>query len=253
MRVPTKYKPATGFSPFFHTLLLTLLPALIYVLIRINIVPLAFALIFIGKWRMFAVRPRYWWANIRANAVDLMVSLSLVIFMAHTGSALWQLVWGVLFALWLIYLKPGSSTLKVSIQAFVGQTLALVSLFIAWPSAPLFGLVLAVWTICFLSAKHFLTSFEEPHGSLYANYWAYFAASLMWVTGHWLRFYPDAQNGPLSMPSLLLSVLGFGLGSLYYLDETDQLTVIVRREVIFMMIAIVSVVLVLAGWGDLSI
>src|SRR3989344_8413256 len=182
MRVlPTKLKPASGFSHFVHLGLILLLPALVYILVRINFVQLALTLVLLSKWRMFAVRPRYWPANIRANAIDMMVSLSLVIFMVHTDSASWQFLWAVMFALWQVILKPGSSTLKVSVQAFIGQTLALVSLFLAWESASLLGLVIGAWAICYLAARHFFTSFEEPHTTLYANYWGYFAAALLLV------------------------------------------------------------------------
>ncbi|HSX44537.1 MAG TPA: hypothetical protein VLF39_00280 [Candidatus Saccharimonadales bacterium] len=252
--VPTKFKPASGFSHFFHLGYLLLIPALVYILIRTQteFVWVAFALVLLSKWRMFAVRPRYWPANIRANAIDILVSISLVIFMIYTDSPGWQFIWAVMLALWFVFLKPGSSTLKVSLQAFVGQSLALISFFMAWKAAPIAGLVLGGWLICYLAARHFLTSFEEPHAALYANYWGYFAASIMWIMGHWLRFYPNARVGLVSMPSLLLTVIGFGIGSLYYMEETDQLSLTVRREVIFMMIAIISVILVFAGWGDLT-
>ncbi len=74
---------------------------------------------------MFAVRPRFWAANIRANSVDLMVGLSIVLFMAHSNSLLVQSIWAALYALWLIAIKPGSGVMRVTIQAFIGQLLAL--------------------------------------------------------------------------------------------------------------------------------
>ncbi len=71
-----KIKPANGFSHFFHLGLLIILPAVIFVLVRLSFVQLALSIIVLSKWRMFAVRPRFWLANIRANAVDLIVGLS---------------------------------------------------------------------------------------------------------------------------------------------------------------------------------
>ena len=73
--VLTKLKPKSGFSHFFHLGLNALLPALLYVMISMGFVPLAASLIILSKWRMFAVRPRYWPANLRANGVDLTVGL----------------------------------------------------------------------------------------------------------------------------------------------------------------------------------
>ena len=39
---------------------------------------IAVALVFMSKWRVLAVRPRVWLANLIANTVDLIVGLSYV-------------------------------------------------------------------------------------------------------------------------------------------------------------------------------
>ncbi|MEK7603101.1 MAG: hypothetical protein AAB459_02575, partial [Patescibacteria group bacterium] len=95
-------------------------------------------------------------------------------------------------------------------------------------------------------ARHFLTSFDEEHASLFAHTWGYFAAALTWVLSHWLLFY----GGFLAQPALLLSVIGFSLAALYYLDETDRLSSGLRRQFVFVMVAIVMVVMVFSDWGD---
>jgi hypothetical protein len=38
----------------------------------------ALALVVLSKWRIIAVRPRFWWANIQANLVDLTVGIGVV-------------------------------------------------------------------------------------------------------------------------------------------------------------------------------
>lgn len=241
-------KPKSGFSHFFHIALNALLPALVFVLIRMHFVQLAIALILLSKWRMFAVRPRYWPANIRANAVDIIVGVSLVIFMSHSASASWQLLWAIAYGAWLILIKPGSSILKVSIQAGIAQLCGFMALFLAWGDAPLGGLVVAAWVMSYLAARHFMSSFDEPHNSLYAHTWGYFASALTWLLGHWLLFY-----GVLAQPTLLLTVIGFGLAALYYLDHADRLSLLLRRQFVFIMAMIVVVVLVLSDWGDKAI
>ena len=70
---------------------------------------------------MFAVRPRFWPAIIRANAVDIMVGLSAVLFMANSTSGYLQLLWAVLYAVWLLVIKPATGTFMVATQAMVGQ------------------------------------------------------------------------------------------------------------------------------------
>ena len=101
------------------------------------------------------------------------------------------------------------------------------------------------WAVCYLAARHFLTAFDEPYISLYSHVWAYFAAALAWLTVHWLLFY-----SVVAQPALLLTVLGFGLGGLYYLHESDRLSALLRRQIIFIMLAVILVVLVFSDWGD---
>jgi hypothetical protein len=122
-----KLKPASGFAHFFHLALLLLLPALIFVLVRLDFVQLALSIIVLSKWRMFAVRPRFWAANVRANAVDLIVGMSVVLFMQHAGGFGVQLLWAALYAAWLIYIKPASDTLMITAQAFIGQLAGLMA------------------------------------------------------------------------------------------------------------------------------
>lgn len=246
--VTRKLKPAGGFSPYFHLGLTTLLPVLVYVLVRIDFVQLALALILLSKWRIFVVRPRYWRATFRANAVDIMVGVSLLVFMGHTTAASWQLLWMVAYELWLVAVKPGSNVIMVSVQAFLGQFLALTALFMGWTDPPLFAIVIGLWGIAYLCARHFFTSFDERLSTLYANAWGYFAAAMGWVLGHWLLFY-----GYIAQPTLLLSILAFGLGGLYLLDQTDKLSVLLRRYFIYTMVAIIIVVLVFSDWGDKTI
>src|SRR3954470_14578441 len=89
----TRIKPARGFSHLFYLALNGLLPILAYILVRIDFVAIAIFLIFLSKWRMFAVRPRYWITNLIANGIDIMVAISLVVFMASTTVVWWQLFW----------------------------------------------------------------------------------------------------------------------------------------------------------------
>ncbi len=244
-RVVARIKPKKGFAHIFHVLLSALIPALVYVLIRMSFLQLAVAVVFLSKWRMLAVRPRFWPANVRANAVDLIFGVSTVVFMNMSTSATLQLFWALLFIIWQVWIKPGRSILSVSMQALLGQTYGLMALFVAWPEAPLLVLVLFGWIICYLSARHYFSSFDEPYTSLYSHTWGYFAAALMWLCSHWLIFY-----SVISQPALLLTVLGFGLGGLYYLTETDRLSNYMRRQIVFIMLAIIVVVLVFSDWGD---
>jgi hypothetical protein len=197
---------------------------------------------------MFAVKPRHWPANIRANAIDIIVGVSLLVFMLQSGSQLFQLLWAVAYAVWLLLIKPGSQVWAVAVQALIGQFLGLTALFLWFGDANAGVLILASWAICYLAARHFLASFDEPQTRLFAYLWGYFAGALVWVLSHWLLFY-----GPIAQVTLMINVIGFGIATLYYLDETDRLSKFFQRQIIFIMLAIVVILIVFSDWGDKTI
>jgi len=243
----TKLKPASGVSYFLHLGLLVLLPIVVFVLVRTQFVQLALIIVLLSKWRMFAVRPRFWPAIVRANAVDIIVGLSIVLFMNHAGTAWLQLLWAAVYGAWLIYVKPASGITMTSLQAMIGQLLGLSAIYLTWSAAPLAGLVAATGLICYLAARHFFDSFDEAYSRLLAYLWAYFGAALAWLLGHWLLFY---AHGIIAQPTLILSILGYGLAALYYFDHADRLSVMLRRQFIFIIVAILFVVLTFSDWGD---
>lgn len=247
-RLRTRIKPKRGIANALHLGLNILLPVLSFVLVRMSFVTLAIALVICSKWRIFAVKPRYWFANVRSNAVDIIVGVSFISFMAHAPSQAWQLVWTALYAVWLIFLKPRSSPFWVSVQAMIGQLLGFMAVYITWGRAPLIGLVLVSWGICYVAARHFFTSYDEPLSALFSQIWGYFGAALTWVLGHWLLYY-----GVVAQPTLFLSVIGFGLAILYYLETNDRLSVLVRRQVVLIITAVILVLILFSGWGDRAI
>lgn len=243
--VITKLTPTRGFSSFLHYVLLVLLPLVVFVLVRLDFVALAFIVVILSKWRMLAVRPRFWPANIRANAIDIMVGVSIVIFMQDAPGALGQFLWAISYGVWLIVVKPRSTTMWVSIQAGIGQFVALSALYVAWPDGPLFGLSLLTGMICYLSARHFIDSFDEAYARLLSFTWGYVGAATAWLLGHWLLFYQF-----VAQPTLLLSAVGYGLAALYYFDHYERLSITLRRQLVFIMLAIVLVMLTFSDWGD---
>lgn len=242
-----RIKPAHGFAHILHIALLVALPVAALVLVRLQggFTELALSLVLLSKWRMFAVRPRFWPAIIRANSVDIVIGLSLVLFMSSTTSGYFQILWAALYAVWLIVVKPGTGTLMVAIQALLAQLCGLMALFLVWSDGPLWGLIIVTGIVCYVAARHFFDNFDEPYAKLLSYFWAYFGVALVWLLGHWLLFY-----GFIAQPTLILSVVGYGLAVLYYLDHSGRLQVGLRRQFIFVLIAIITIILAFSDWGD---
>ncbi len=197
---------------------------------------------------MFAVRPRYWVANLISNGIDITVAVGLILLMASTASAWWQLFWVAVYMGWLVWLKPRYDVLSVAAQAMIGQLLGLAVLYLKFGDARLWILVSVTWLIAYLAARHFLTSFEEAYTTLLAHVWGYFGAGLAFILGHWLLFY-----GSIAQIIVIMTVVGYGLAAMYYLDATDKLTSLMERQLVVLMCAILLIVLALSDWSGATI
>jgi hypothetical protein len=129
--------------------------------------------------------------------------------------------------------------LVVSLQAMLGLLFGLSAVFIVWGGSSLAWVVLASALVSYLAARHFFDSFDEPYAKLLSYLWAYCAAALVWVLGHWLLFY-----SVIAQPTLLIVGMGYGLVTLYYLDHYDKLSKLVRMEIMVTSWAIVAAVVV---------
>ena len=153
----------------------------------------ALVLILLSKWRVFAVRPRYWIANIQANLVDVIVSVSAVILMYSVVSLPYafalQSAIVVLYAAWLIGLKPRSSKRAVVSQAAVALAVGVTVLFVSSYGWPLELTVVGMAIVGYVTARHTLTQFEEDHLQFMSLAWAFVMAQFGWILSHWVVAY----------------------------------------------------------------
>lgn len=241
----TSIIPAAGFSPVFHIGLNILLALVVFVLVRIEFAQLALVLVLLSKWRMLVVRPRFWLPNIRINSVDIIVSLSILLFMVEASAAPVQLAWALFYIIWLLIIKPASGTLMISVQAMFGLLLGQLALFYGLGAAPLYWLVIISGLICYFVARHFFDSFDEPYANLLSNLFGFFGVAFTWVLGHWMLFY---LNGLIAQPALVLIAVGYSMAALYYLDHYDRLSKAVRIEIL-----VTTLVIMLAIIASLSV
>lgn len=243
-----RIKPESGIAHLLHTLLNILLPLITLCLIRINFVPLAVVLVILSKWRILAVKPRYWLSNIRSNLVDIFIGLSVVAFMSITNKLYVQIIWMIFYIFWLVWFKPKSKTIPVMIQALLAQALALIAFYRAFPSSSLVISIIVTWLICYACARHFLGAFQEPLINPISQIWAWFGAVMAWILGHWLIEY-------LFLPqvALILTIIGYGLATLYYLSETKKLKTALRSQIIVIICILLLIIIVFSDWQDKTI
>lgn len=211
------------FSETLYIILNILLAAaLLAIILVVNSPWPAFGLVLLSKWRVFAVRLRYWGANIRANMIDAIVGFSVVVFLyAASGDLLTQVGLTVLYAVWLLFIKPRSRRSFVAVQAFTGVYFgvgAVVQLAPSWPSSLV---VLLVWLIGYSAARHILSIEHESHINFLSVLWGFILAEIAWLTYHWTIGYQVTSSMQLSQAAVLATLMTFVADRAYLSFKKD--------------------------------
>lgn len=175
----------------------------------------AIALVALSKYRVFMVKPRYWLPNVLSGLVDFVFGLGIVllIWVAHGWgmgyeSIIYQAVLAVIYAAWLLWLKPNNKEWAVLLQAGLSQFVGLVALFTIanylW--APL--VVLLAFGIGFASSRHMLMTHKEPQHDLLSLAWGLVVAELAFLGYHWGITY---SLGVVQLPeiAIIIAVVSF--------------------------------------------
>lgn len=182
---------------------------------------LAIAILLLSKWRVFAVRPRFWFAHLQSNLVDIVVGASYVmlLFLAG-GSSVAQLVLTALFIAWLLVLKPRSKRQDMVWQAGVAQfagTMALASFSYLLPSSVF---VLGMWLITYAAARHTLSAYDEDQVTLLSIAYAFLIAELAWFYYHWMVAY--RLTAEIAVPQLAIAVFLLSFTAMRLYDQYHQ-------------------------------
>lgn len=181
----------------------------------------AFILILISKWRVFAVRPRYWVANIQANFVDFIVSISVVVLMysaavSSTHILALQIIIVALYIAWLVYLKPRSSKRAVVAQAWTALIVGTIAIFISSYNWPIELVVISMALVGYVIARHALTQYEEDHLQFMSLTSALVMAQIGWIFYHWVIAYSlPVLEARIPQIAIIVAVFYFTLYKVY--------------------------------------
>jgi hypothetical protein len=206
LRLPNK---RSLFSEIIYIALnVALAVAILGVVLAVESPYAAFLLVLLSKWRVLAVRPRYWFANLQSNLIDIIVGLSVVVLLYAAGSAFAvQVMITMLYVVWLLFIKPRSKRSFIAVQAgtatFFGIT-ALMTVSYNWDVSLVVALM---WVIGYSAARHVLGSYEEAHISFYSLAWGLLFAELGWLTYHWTFAYSLPGMGNIQLPQGALIAL----------------------------------------------
>lgn len=198
----------------YHALNIGMVILLLVLVQTVQSLPLAVAIVLLSKWRIFAVRPRFWWVNLQANAVDIIVGVSTVVLMYQPQAPFSvQLFLAILYGIWLTIIKPLSKRWQMMLQSGFAVTLGTMSLFATSYEWPLILVVVPMFAIGYSAARHFLFSYDEGQIILLSTIWGVIFAEIGWLAHHWAFSYPLPLIEPIRLPQatiivLLISFLG---------------------------------------------
>ena len=200
------HKRRSRLSEFAYIALNVAFAVALLLLIRGSQSPwLALTVVLLSKWRTFAVRPRFWFANIVANLVDVTVGVSIVALLyAADGSLPLQIVITFFYIFWLLFIKPRSKRSYVAAQAGIAVFLGITSLSIISYSWNVFFFVLLMWVLGYIAARHVLGSYDEPRTVLYSLLTGFMFAEIGWISFHWLMAYQVTGFGAIQLSQLAL-------------------------------------------------
>ena len=237
----------------------------ILVLINLTGSPwLSIGLVILSKWRVFAVRARYWIVNLQSNLVDYIVSISFVLFLysVYSGNslsgqklAIVSLLM-VVYMAWLIFVRPRSKRIFIVTQAGVALFSGAAILYSVAYALPLSITVISMWVIGYSTAKHVLASYnEESHATILSQIWGLILAEMGWIAYHWTIAYSLLGAGSIMIPRIALTVICVGFvaykcyDSFYHYEKIRPMDVVLPIVFTFGIIVVLPIVLSLMGTG----
>ena len=176
-------------------------------------------LVLVSKWRIFAVRPRYWGVNLLSSLVDLIVGVSFVLIAYCSGGVssdngwIWvHTILAVSYCAWLIFLKPRSSEIATEAQSIVAIFLGTTAACFLFASSNSILLTVSCFLIGFAAARHILVQSDDNNFGLLTYMCGLISAEVAWLASPWLIIYTfDLKHIGIAVPqlSIILSVLFF--------------------------------------------
>lgn len=211
----------------------------------------ALALVVLSKWRVFALRPRFWWANIKANFVDFLVGASyvgLLYLCGVNGFNPIMLVLALGYGAWLLYLKPRSDHASIMVQAGVAQFVALTVLFSLSTVLNELSVILGCFGIGYIVARHVVSNYEEDKSEFISYAWGLVVSQLGWLLYRWTAIYDLGLPFEIPQISLLMLVISLAAARLYAAGKAHKLNASLMRSTVIFSAALIAFILIFTRW-----
>lgn len=169
-------------------------------------------LVLLSKWRVFAVRARYLWLNIKSNLVDFIVGVS-VVFLAYSAGTNLMFVDFFLMAfycVWLLFIKPLSSEWAAMVQSLIAVFFGISAATMMTASLDVIVLVSLSFLIGYAASRHVLIQSDDKDFTLTTLVCGLVFAEIAWLSYSWSIVYTFKALG-IAIPQLaiILTIFAF--------------------------------------------
>lgn len=175
-------------------------------------------LVILSKWRIFAVRPRFWALNLKSNLVDLIVGASFVL-LAYAAGTEWlpvHLLLSVCYTLWLVVLKPRSSELAAETQALVAVLLGTTTATELFASDDSIYLTISCFVIGYAAMRHILVQSDDDDFPIITLAAGLISAEIAWLSHSWLIIYDPLRGFDILESGIIISQLAIVLSVMIF-------------------------------------
>ncbi len=173
---------------------------------------LGILLVLVSKWRVFAVRKRYLWLNIKANLVDIIVGISIVILAFYAGGAFLvvDFLLMLIYCVWLLAIKPLSSEVANLVQSLFAVFLGISAAAIMSSNLNVVVLVLLAFLIGYAASRHILAQSDDKDYTLTTLVCGLVFAEVAWLCHSWSIIYTFGSTGVrIPQIAIILTIFAF--------------------------------------------
>lgn len=173
---------------------------------------LGLLLVLVSKWRVFAVRGRYLWLNIKSNLVDIIVGVSVVLLTYYAGATLLPVdfILAIFYCVWLLFIKPMSSERATLAQSLIAVFLGMSAAAIMAANLDAIVLVLLAFLVGYAASRHVLVQSSDRDFTLTTLVCGLVFSEVAWLCQSWAIIYTFGASGVrIPQVAIILTIFAF--------------------------------------------
>lgn len=173
---------------------------------------LGLLLVLVSKWRVFAVRGRYLWLNIKSNLVDIIVGVSVVLITYYAGATFLPVdaLLAIFYCVWLLFIKPMSSEKATLTQSLIAVFLGMSAAATAAANLNAIAVVLVAFLVGYAASRHVLVQSSDRDFTLTTLVCGLVFAEVAWLCQSWAIIYTFGASGiRIPQVAIILTIFAF--------------------------------------------